>query len=489
MLPSNILKEYNNLRRNSARHYLCHAPFTTINFEQNGNMRACCYNRADVLGKYPLNTIKQAWLGDVANQLRRDIMQNNLDNGCFTCKELMLAKNYTNTHSLVYDEHANAFGIKDKVKQLLGLPLAAYPKVFEFELSNKCNLECVMCNGYFSSAIRSNRENLPKLDNPYDDGFVEQLTEFIPYLTDAKFLGGEPFLIDIYYKIWEKIIEINPNIRVHITTNATILNARAKALLNKLNCSIVVSIDSLNKDNYESIRKNASYEKVIENINYLDAYRKEKGTYLTFAVCPMNNNWQYLPEMIEYANERAINVYFNNLWTPEELCIYNNNNKEEIIAFWKASKFKTDTHHAKQNIANFNNLVEALVNFVQSMPDIETIPAQQNQLNIPEGFEEKVSFFFREGNYKLELNDLMKSDPTRFYEAYNKTLVDICNPDTQNDVKQKLVSLNQLFAQMPLEQQSRYLLDGISYGIYKAIYFMENTPLDTIINQVKSSYI
>jgi MoaA/NifB/PqqE/SkfB family radical SAM enzyme len=80
-----------------------------------------------------------------------------------------------------------------------------YPRVMEFELSNECNLECVMCNGYFSSSIRKNREKLPASVSPYNDQFVDELDQFIPHLTDAKFLGGEPFMIDIYLKIWERI--------------------------------------------------------------------------------------------------------------------------------------------------------------------------------------------------------------------------------------------------------------------------------------------
>jgi MoaA/NifB/PqqE/SkfB family radical SAM enzyme len=75
------------------------------------------------------------------------------------------------------------------------------PKVMEFELSNECNLECVMCNGSFSSSIRKNREKLPPIISPYNDDFVNELDAFIPHLTDAKFLGGEPFMIEIYLKI------------------------------------------------------------------------------------------------------------------------------------------------------------------------------------------------------------------------------------------------------------------------------------------------
>ena len=55
-------------------------------------------------------------------------------------------------------------------------------------------------------------------ENPYDAAFVKQLEEFIPHLEEVKFYGGEPFLIEIYYEIWEKIMELNPKVRISVQT-------------------------------------------------------------------------------------------------------------------------------------------------------------------------------------------------------------------------------------------------------------------------------
>ena len=64
-----------------------------------------------------------------------------------------------------------------------------------------------MCGGKWSSAIRKNREGLPPLKNHYDKDFVKQIREFLPFLREARFIGGEPFLINLYYDIWEAITE------------------------------------------------------------------------------------------------------------------------------------------------------------------------------------------------------------------------------------------------------------------------------------------
>jgi MoaA/NifB/PqqE/SkfB family radical SAM enzyme len=199
---------------------------------------------------------------------------------------MLEAGNYHGVRARYYDEFApNTLGPRlNYLKQSLG-GAVPYPRVMEFELSNTCNLECIMCNGYFSSSIRKNREHLPPIESPYNDKFVDELDEFIPHLTDAKFLGGEPFMIDIYLSIWERIRKLNPNIRIHITTNGTFLNNRIKDLLEGLKAGIILSIDSVNKETYPKIRVNGSYDKVMENLEYFRDYTKRKSTFLSMAAC------------------------------------------------------------------------------------------------------------------------------------------------------------------------------------------------------------
>ncbi|MDP6909849.1 MAG: SPASM domain-containing protein, partial [Flavobacteriales bacterium] len=206
------LKDYNQSRPLGPQKKVCWAPFKSLYFGHYGKAIACCYNRTYILGNYPEQSIDEIWRGQQAENLRKYISNNNLDHGCQGCKSQILARNFDATKAKQYDQ--------------VKLNRNGYPSVMEFELSNVCNLECEMCSGDFSSLIRQNREGKPPLEEPYDEAFVEQLEEFIPHLEEVKFYGGEPFLIDIYYQIWEKIIEINPTVRISVQTNGTILNNR-----------------------------------------------------------------------------------------------------------------------------------------------------------------------------------------------------------------------------------------------------------------------
>lgn len=375
MLTDEQIRAYNEVRIKHARGILCHAPFVSLNFEQNGNVSACCYNRSFSLGKIPNQTINEIWSGKKADQLRKYIQQNDLSGGCSACQEVIQFGNYQGTKAIYYDEFAPRKTLWQKLKSLWGNDQhLLMPKVFEFELSNSCNLECTMCNGYFSSAIRKNREKLPPIKNHYGEDFVEQLIPFLPYLTDAKFLGGEPFLIDIYFKIWDKIIEINPNIRIHITTNGTIVNKKTKKYLEKLNAGIILSIDSLNKVNYEKIRQNANYDMVIENIQYFINYTKEKNTFLSFAICPIISNKFDIPEIMHFCNQNNIHIHFNTVWTPENesLRFLSSQELKAIIEYYKKEKYITTNNLQIENLNKLNDFISQLENWYSEKLNNET---------------------------------------------------------------------------------------------------------------------
>ena len=355
MLSSSIIHEYNLTRKTQDKSVICHAPFSAINFEQNGNATACCYNRQHVLGTYPKQSIREIWTGKAANDLRTYIANNDFSGGCKLCMEQLNAKNFSGVHAKLFDSFV------DKTKKY------HYPKILEFEISNTCNLECTMCNGYYSSSIRKNREHADELISPYDEKFVEQLEEFIPHLSDARFLGGEPFLINIYYDIWERIASLNPDMTIHITTNGTILNNKAKRLLEKMRCNINLSIDSLDPNNYTRIRKNGNLEKVMENFQYFKKYTGEKKTYLTFAVCPMTNNWQDLPDILEFCNKERVGLYFSTVIYPIEVSLRSLEiEKLKGVIEFLENKIPSFTvfPNSAQNVKNYKGLISQLKQWV-----------------------------------------------------------------------------------------------------------------------------
>lgn len=303
---------YNATRGRPQGSPVCHAPTTNLNFEQNGNITVCCYNRSFVLGTYPQNTLDEIWHGERIGELRRSIAKHDLSQGCHYCQEQLSSQNFGGLKAQFYDSVPD-----DPAED----PLRVLPRMMEFETSNLCNLECVMCSGHFSSLIRSRREKLPPIPNPYDAAFVEQLRPYLKSLVWAKFLGGEPFLNPLYFKIWDVLAEVNPKVRISVTTNGSVLTDRVKGVLEALSPFIVMSVDSLVRERYEAIRQNASYDQLRDNIAYFLDYARRKDRPVNFAVCPMRSNWQDLPELLEFCNANAIQVFFNMVFWPAELSL------------------------------------------------------------------------------------------------------------------------------------------------------------------------
>jgi MoaA/NifB/PqqE/SkfB family radical SAM enzyme len=358
MIDKKIIAAYNLTREINDKTILCHAPFTSINFQQNGDGNACCYNRTHILGTFPEHTIREMWFGEKANELRGYILNNDLGGGCHICQKQLQSHNFSNCKAKGYDLYAEPRLKRYFKKIVYGKKIVDFPKVMEFELSNTCNLECIMCSGYFSSSIRKNREGKSPLANPYNDEFIRQLEEFIPHLKEARFLGGEPFLIDIYYEIWEMILRINPSIKISITTNGSVLNKRAISLLNKLNCSIIISVDSIVKVTYEKIRVNANYETLIKNLEWFYDYTRKKNTFMSLAVCPMVENWKEISELMRFCNSKEISIFFNTVLFPKEQALRNCNSAtlEEIYLFYTSFISERNTEIQKLNATSFSDL-------------------------------------------------------------------------------------------------------------------------------------
>ena len=307
-VAQNIFKAYNRARPEGPKDLICYVPFNSLTFSWLGKVYACTYNRNILVGEYPENSIRDIWFGEPLKKMQGYLAHNDLNYGCQHCQYFVEKEKFTGLKPQSFDKYS------DYKKH-------EYPRVMEFEISNKCNLECIMCNGNTSSSIRQNRDKLPPLPMPYDDAFVEQMKEFIPHLKEAKFFGGEPFLIHAYFQIWEVMMELNPAINIFVITNGTVLTQKVKELLAKGNFELAISIDSIRKERYEYIRKNANFENVMQNLDYLNEYTKSKGKTMSLSFTTQRENWDELPEVIEFCNKKGM-VFFNSFLTaPFELSL------------------------------------------------------------------------------------------------------------------------------------------------------------------------
>lgn len=179
-----------------------------------------------------------------------------------------------------------------------------------------------MCNGTASSSIRGHREKLPPLANPYGDTFFEELRAFLPHLKVAKFLGGEPFLQEQCYRIWNMLIEDGVRLPCHVTTNGTIFNPRVERILEALEIGISISLDGLTKQTIESIRVNARYETLMQNLERFRAYADGRKRSFGLTFCLMRQNWHELGDFCLFADDLGSPVFVNSVRRPPEMSLY-----------------------------------------------------------------------------------------------------------------------------------------------------------------------
>lgn len=290
------LIDYNKNRKYGAHKVLCFAPKKSMIFSFDGSVYVCCENKQYSLGNITSKSVHDIWFGEKRAFIDKKINEDyNLDYGCVNCKYKIQNKEHTLALAQVFD--------------LQTQNNSEYPAHLDFEIHNTCNLECIMCSGIYSSSIQANRYKKPSNPILYDESFVNQLDEFLPHVKYINLIGGEPTLIQIYYKIIERAININPKIIFHIQTNASVINERFKKLLNTGNFQIGLSIDSLNKELTENIRINLNFEKFMDNVNYYLQLHQENKIKVTVNICPMPFNWRDMVDIIRMCNQNKVTVF------------------------------------------------------------------------------------------------------------------------------------------------------------------------------------
>ncbi|MBL8778119.1 MAG: radical SAM protein [Acidimicrobiales bacterium] len=294
-------------RETPFRDSVCNAPLTNLYFTVDGQVAPCWLHFTASTPRWsPDVSIADIWNGPHFTKLREAHRRHQFPNGCQVCEHnietgnLPLAAAYDNGH-----------------------PIVGWPTMLELELSNLCNLECVMCSGQLSSKIRRNREKKPPLVSPYDDTFVDQVADLLPHLQELRFNGGEPLMQPLVHKIAERVAEVRPDLKITIATNGTIINAKARRMMERCNVHVNISIDSLIPERYAEIRVNGDLAEVLSNFEEYRAYCHADGRNLAVMVNPMRMNWDEMADFVWFASERQVYLWFNTIRYPEDLALHN----------------------------------------------------------------------------------------------------------------------------------------------------------------------
>ena len=262
-----------------------------------------------MLGNVREQSLVEIQAGPTAADLRAAILRGDLSLGCEFCAHAARTGDHSNTYARRFDD-------------LPVVDAGSPPVQLEIALSNTCNLQCTMCNGEWSSAIRSRREHLPPLPKAYSDAFFDELAGRLGALQRVELYGGEPFLGREPLRLLELLVEQAPHVEVAVTTNGTIWNERVERLMAALPISIMVSVDGTTRETYESIRVGADWDEVTRNIERFREACTAGGTRFGLAHCLMVQNWHEFPEMVNWAASLGADLFVNTVDHPLEVSLF-----------------------------------------------------------------------------------------------------------------------------------------------------------------------
>jgi len=216
-----------------------------------------------------------------------------------------------NESVLHYIKYSQSFPIKQirkyirnkNIKSMLPLKevLDYYPKRIAIETTNYCNTNCSFCP----------HDKMKREMKVMDDELYKNLLLQIKDMNvEEIYLGfiGEPLLDK---KLPERI-SLAKSIRiksVNIFTNAIFLTEeKVDKLIDSKVDKIIISLDAFSDESYKKIRSFGSYQKVIQNINYL--LENKNGTRVDVGLLLLGKEYKaHIPEFLKKWKD-ADNVLF-----------------------------------------------------------------------------------------------------------------------------------------------------------------------------------
>ena len=165
--------------------------------------------------------------------------------------------------------------LKDYV--LKNTKVSGRPFELGIELTNRCNLDCLMCP----------RQNMKRKQGDMDFRLFKRIIDdnfgSLEFVSLQQY--GEPLL---YPKLIEAIDYCKQkNVRCGISTNATLLDEKlSESIIRSGLDHIILAFDGASRETYEKVRKGSSYDQVVGNIKtFLELREKMDSDIFTVIQC------------------------------------------------------------------------------------------------------------------------------------------------------------------------------------------------------------
>jgi len=172
--------------------------------------------------------------------------------------------------------------------------LESFPRRFVFELTNSCNLNCIMC-GRNSANFKLAR---------FDISWLKIFDAVVHNVEEVTLMGwGEP---TTHPKFIDFLIWAHRNgLRKYFCTNGKLLKKLLNVIFDLEVDIIAVSLDGANAETNERIRRGSDFNEIIRNIELVTS-KRQKWPYINFVFTAMKSNISQLPEIVKLASDIGI---------------------------------------------------------------------------------------------------------------------------------------------------------------------------------------
>lgn len=262
----------------------CVLPFVRFKVTCEGDVTFCCFQDRKCLGNILKDSFESIWNGELAQQVRRDTLNNKLHPTCG------LPKSCPYAHMQEPELAANARDID----------IRPVPVELEIDLpSQHCNIgglnpnednpACVMCERNF------------KFEHQ-EDRLKEVCAKLLPYAHNFNMVHiqgvAEAFWKDYIFQIaeWLGLDQRKQRVGISTTTNGTVLtDIRIERFLEYPRSSLTFSLDAATPETYQLIRRLPAFDKILRQAKKYN----EKRTKAQVARVHNNINLLNIHEVVD----------------------------------------------------------------------------------------------------------------------------------------------------------------------------------------------
>lgn len=307
--------------------------------------------------------------------------------------------------------------------------LKSKPRFLLVILSNLCNLKCIMCNQEKKIIKHLNKNVLYKY-----------ILKNLVYFEKIIWQGGETLILPYIKDILMETTKY-PKLNQTIITNFQSVSDEILDLIIKNNINLIISIDGATKKTYEKIRKGASFETLIKNINRYNFLKKDNpnlNSFLQINFVVLKENYKEMLDIVEFAhiyNFKMI-AFIQEQYPPKY------NRISQITVEEKKHILKTLPMVMKK-AKEYNIIIDNQLDMdlLQKDTNIKNLNLKNNNLN-------KKQFYCHLPWYKLEISyeNIVRCDSLCIYEKEEKinkiNFKNIWNSKTLVNLRKKITKNN-----------------------------------------------